>query len=409
MPSDWREKMRPATFRGVAFSIDSAEFSGGRRVVRHKYPQRDQVFTEDMGKEQRAFPVEAFLLGDDFLDQVEDLVEALETPGPGELVHPYFGTHNVIAPSFTVRVRKDEGGFASVSIQFEHTDTEPAFPSVSIDSASKIATSADSAFVAVGVDLTAVHDLTGLSVSAISKVAGVVSAAGAQLRGILGPLAATAQELARLQASLGELVDDAEQLVRAPADLLSAIGDMFLGLEPEDPRAGVAALLAAYNFNPPPPPTADTPRGVRQLATFNAVQRTIQRMAVIQAARTAVAGSSSVAARGGKTSAFPSYEDAVTARDAVADAIDEQLELASDTVFPALMQLRADLIAGLPGDDSELAHLIQHTPPATVPSLVLSHRLYGNLDGEADLLKRNRIYHPGFIRGLRQLEVLSRA
>lgn len=409
MASDWRKKMRPATFRGVTFNVISSEFTGGRRTVKHAYPFRDKVFSEDMGRAGRSFPVEAFLVGDDFLDQVEDLVEALETEGPGELVHPYFGTHTVIAPKFTVRVSRDEGGYATISVEFDHTDTEPTFPSVTVDAKALMDVSADDAFAAAGVDLTALHNLTDLSVSAISKVAGVIDAAGSQLGALLGPTTATAQALSSLQASLAGLVEDAESLVRSPADLLEQLGDMFLALTPPDPRAGVAALLAAYNFSPPSPPPANTPRQIRQRTTFDAIQRTVQRMALIQAARTAVAGSSSVAARGGASAAFPSYEDAVVARDSVTAAIDEQLELASDSVFAALMQVRADLVRGLPGEDSELAHLVVHTPIATVPSLVLSHRLYGHLDGEADLLKRNQIKHPGFISGGVALEVLSSA
>ena len=70
-------------------------------------------------------------------------------------------------------------------------------------------------------------------------------------------------------------------------------------------------------------------------------------------------------------------------------------------------QLRADLMRAVPGEDSDLPRLGIVTPPAMVPSIVLAHRLYGDTDREADLVTRNRIPRPGFIRGGEPLEVLG--
>ncbi len=404
----WRERLKAgSTFRGKAFHIISSEFSGGRRTVRHLYPQKDKTFSEDMGRAGRGFPVEAFLVGDDFLEQVEALVSALETEGPGELVHAYFGTKNVIAPTFSVRVHKDEGGYASVSINFEETDNETPFPTTKKNATASIAKSAASAFDGIKEDLLALHDLTELSLAQIDNVADVLRSAGSSLRPVLGPVVATVQGLADLRLKSEQLVSGALDLAREPADMFDNLFGMIAGITPTDPRKGVAALLAAYGFAPGGArPAGTSAKQVRARTTFDATQRTIQRMAVVQAAVVAVAGT--VVARG-SVSPYPSFEDALVIRDEVLLALDAQLELASDTVFPALMQLRADLVNALPGDDTELAHLISYTPITSIPSLVLSHRLYGNLDGETDLIARNRIRHPGFVVGARELEVLSRA
>lgn len=406
----WRDQLKGgSSFRGKPFHIISAELTGGRRVVKHAYPQRDKTFSEDLGRQGRGLPVEAFLVGEDFLEQLDDLLEALETKGPGELVHAYFGTKNVCCPSYSVRVSKDEGGYATVSITFDETDEEPAYPTTKVDAVGALEQSADAAFVAIEADLLDLHDLTGLSLAAIDDVAGVLRSAGDQLRSLLGPIIDTAQGLAALQSQLAELEDSALALARAPAEMFALTSELFLSLVPGDPLAGVTALLAAYGFSPETPrPEGTTAKKLRAQTTYDATQRTLQRMAVVQAARAAVAGSSAAAARSGGVSSYASHEDAVATRDLVLEALDEQLELASDTAYPALMQLRADLVAAVPGDDTELAHLLSYTPVTTLPALVLSHELYGNLAGEADLIARNRIKHPGFIVGGRTLEVLSR-
>ena len=42
----------------------------------------------------------------------------------------------------------------------------------------------------------------------------------------------------------------------------------------------------------------------------------------------------------------------------------------------------------------------------TLPALVITHTLYGNVDKEQDVIARNRIQHPGFTPGGEVLEVL---
>ena len=86
-----------ASFRGVTFFVEASDISAGRRVVTHQYPQRDEPFTEDLGRAARVFSLSAFVLGDDCIEQAQALRDAIEQPGPGTLVHPEFGELQVIA------------------------------------------------------------------------------------------------------------------------------------------------------------------------------------------------------------------------------------------------------------------------------------------------------------------------
>ena len=40
--------LRQASFRGAKFEVDDVDASGGRRLVKHEYPLRDEPYTEDM-------------------------------------------------------------------------------------------------------------------------------------------------------------------------------------------------------------------------------------------------------------------------------------------------------------------------------------------------------------------------
>lgn len=84
------------SFRGVPFLIEDEQgLDGGRRVVSHEYPLRDEGLTEDMGKRLRRYQVSCLVIGDDHLAQAEKLIDALEASGAGTLKHPYFGTIEV--------------------------------------------------------------------------------------------------------------------------------------------------------------------------------------------------------------------------------------------------------------------------------------------------------------------------
>ncbi len=158
----------------------------------------------------------------------------------------------------------------------------------------------------------------------------------------------------------------------------------------------IGLFLGIYGFNAGPPSPQTTEQRVLDAQNVTQTQLMIQRLALITAAQVAV------------QQTFVSYDDAIAARTRITDLLDEQSEIATDETYPQLLQLRADLVKAVPGDGSDLPHLTAYTPSATLPSLVVSQRLYGDVDGEADLVARNKVHHPGFVAGGVELEVLSR-
>ena len=44
----WRDNYRAASFRGVAFFVESADSTHGRRQAVHEHAQRDVPYTEDL-------------------------------------------------------------------------------------------------------------------------------------------------------------------------------------------------------------------------------------------------------------------------------------------------------------------------------------------------------------------------
>lgn len=114
----WKHRFLPGSFRGVNFYVEAHDAEAGRRNVPHQYPKRNDPFTEDMGRRARRFSVFAYVVGEDYDLQRDALVDACEEDGPGRLVHPYLGTHEVICDLCVCTEARDETRMARFTLIF---------------------------------------------------------------------------------------------------------------------------------------------------------------------------------------------------------------------------------------------------------------------------------------------------
>ena len=91
----WKDRLQPASFRGVPFKTEDESLIAGRRVETHEFVNRDKPYTEDLGKITLRPKITAYVIGDDCYEQRDRLIEALNKPGPGTLVHPAYGEMSV--------------------------------------------------------------------------------------------------------------------------------------------------------------------------------------------------------------------------------------------------------------------------------------------------------------------------
>lgn len=385
----WEPLVRSqASFRGVPFNVDTAERQGGRRGVTHEYPFRDEPFREDLGRQVRKFTVEGHVVGADYLTARDRLLAALESPsGPGELVHPYYGTRHVAVASFRFRESAAEGGVARISIEFEETPSKPREPTAAVDTSTVLTTKAGAARTAVVSEFTAAYAPGAHQQS----LAGAVTAAAGAVSDVLQAATQDPQEAALAAARSAAVAAGAATLVETAGAVANALVDLL------DAATGLSStqLLPVYSADLGEHPSTVTENRVIEGENFDALQRLTQRLVVVRAAELAL------------LETFVSYEAALSAREAIAELLDEQADLAGDVAYPGLVELRAALVNAVPGSGSTLPRLISYTPPETVPSLVLAQRLYGSSALEGDVLARNGVVNPVFVVGGTALEVLS--
>jgi prophage DNA circulation protein len=116
--------LQPATWRGIEFFVDAIKFNTGRRVAIHEYPYRDKPWVEDLGMGLQEISFHAFLVGDDVAYQYEQLKQACEKYGHGELVHPRIGSLTVGLISSAFTETKNAGNVVECALTFVVTQTE---------------------------------------------------------------------------------------------------------------------------------------------------------------------------------------------------------------------------------------------------------------------------------------------
>ncbi|HCM6316221.1 TPA: DNA circularization protein [Salmonella enterica subsp. enterica serovar 14:z:e,n,x] len=97
------------SFRNVPFLIYKEQRErGGRHIVKREYPLRESGGADDLGPKLPAFTFTVIVQGDDAQTQRKALRDALYAPGAGELVHPDYGTLNVLIDNFESRYNVSE-------------------------------------------------------------------------------------------------------------------------------------------------------------------------------------------------------------------------------------------------------------------------------------------------------------
>lgn len=109
LPGDFFATLQPASWRGIPFAVLGLRVRAGRRKALHEYPFRDGVWVEDLGKRGRLYGVQGFVVGDDAGAQIAALIAAAERAGPGELVHPTFGSAQCEVLEFEAGEEWDDG------------------------------------------------------------------------------------------------------------------------------------------------------------------------------------------------------------------------------------------------------------------------------------------------------------
>lgn len=431
--STWRDRIvgPKGSFRGVSFYYNTLEGEIGRRTVVKEFPGRDQPAVEDLGRRTRRFTLEMYVLGDDYDAQRDQLRDALEQPGPGQLVHPYWGnlTVNVDGP---VRVRETlrEQGVARFAVTFVEAGATLAIVQATatarivIEAADYLLDNALKSFAAS-------FSVLGLLAAVVDGIAELVHSVTSTINGIRRRISAALMLIDDLADSITGLVDSVTGLLALPGQLaasisglvnsvvggIAKISDAFdamlavFGGDDATPAAGnvlasttktdlleqTVSALGSFGDNLTELPET-TPQEQQAAECQRQLVRLVQVSTICAVSKTAT------------ELTYDSAERALRAQQAITSLMDKVLADTHlpDDLYGLIARLRAALVEHLRATAAALPSLATYTPTTTLPALVVAYQIYGDAAREGELLARNpQVRDPSALPGGVPLTVLS--
>lgn len=369
------------SFRGVPFDITGDEESGGRRVVSHEFPGRNESYPEDLGGASKMFSFPAFMVGSDVDDRRRRLIEALEKAGPGELVHPTYGVVQVQAHGYSCSTSITTRRMVTFRLTFERIGPAvTASPLVAVDTQARAVEAVQAVQVATSDTFYEEFDIAGLPDWAV-KIAGDPMAAASDL---LQDLAGTV-DLGDVLGDLGDGLSAAQSL-----NPVAAFQDAFAQVRAAVPVDIFDGIAGQFSSLIAPGASLQTPSRIKAaLGGFNAAAM-VRRVAL------------SERVLGGLAREFGNSDAAIALRNELSGLLNVEAIAAADAgqdiVADRLFDLRGRTVIDLSDRAANLPWLTEFEVPDG-PVLEIANRLYGDGTRAAELLAQAPVRHPLFHPG----------
>ena len=402
-------QLRRASFRGVPFEVTSSNLSIGRRTQTFEYPQRDDPFTEDMGRSKRTIRITAFVVGYDYIARMKRLIAACEKPGSGRLIHPWLGSMEVTPTDLSAPVF-ESNRVASVSLTFVESG-KLQYPNALLDVGAKCLSAAQLLVNAEFDEFVRTFDLSGAQDF-------VKEAVGLDLQGILN--SETVQSVCDafdLAEELATLSHDVITLAEGGADaLFNRVLDTY-GLQGfastvhawTDVSHRFRSLTQSSELNSAKPQAVASRTTSKRIEKANAAGQAMIRG--LSVANMVVAASEIGTSNDRLDASTPvqtaPYDDLIAVRNEILEAIDEEsLKVSSDPIYEALCESRSAVYEAITQRAENQARLVSFKPSSVQPALVLAYDYYGDASREAEIVGRNKIRHSGFVPAV-ELKLLN--
>ncbi|MBO2656202.1 DNA circularization N-terminal domain-containing protein [Shewanella algae] len=403
--------LQMASFRNVEFWFETVEGQSGRRAIPHEYPKRDIGWTEDNGAKLKQFNIDAVLNGSDYRTALDALLTALNTPGPGKLVHPHFGEVLVQIGDVSHRLSSAKGGYASAKFTCFDAGKQQE-PSTNIATQYQLETASDTASKQIESDFEADFDTGELPDYALDNLTD-------QAQGFIADMSEFWRQLPDVPALISEVLDEAERLKTDISRLLAAPGELALRLtdllrrtedlltRPDDALSVYDQLYRRYKGKKA---QIDLQRSQARLPVpgtlLDIEWQCSDELSHLMNAQTALASAGVVSQI--------AFGDAQLAID-TGNRVDERLQATAMTAstlgrrdsFQALRAVSVALKADINRRALLLPQVRRITLTKTEPIALIAYRETGDTRKREAIIDRNRPRHPGFMMPGTTLELVN--
>lgn len=417
MTETWRDQLLPASFRGISFLIPQSSVPVGMKGQLHEFPQRDTPFFEQMGKQSQVHKMTAWVIGDDCFERRDKLVEALEKPGAGELVHPWLGRMQVKVGECEMSHDLMGGGMVSFDLTF-YPDLPLKTPAAKVNTQAQVVSSSES--------------LLTSSLNRYKNAMATVNQARLGLlqmrNSLMNVFSVIQQQFAPFLSVFTDVTGFAQSLINSPGTLSSLFSSYFSSFSGFDFFSSSTSGRSSGNSEGGGyrGAVAEASQQVEAVGRINAVSTIGGTDAITASQATAnlvqdstlvqiglIVSEMPVAPQPESIESMPSVEqqalqpivrpdvpvadDVIELRDNLNEAIHEASLKADAEHYLVLNNFRQTVVKHLTAVAQSGVKLVDITPPETLSALVLAYRRFGDATRSPEVVQRNRIQHPGFV------------
>jgi prophage DNA circulation protein len=342
---------------------------------------------EDNGRAARPIRFDCFVVGPDYVQKAKALLDALEAPGPGALVHPWFGTVTVSIDNPASYTFNNELGKVTFQLSFIESG-ELTFPSAVNSTPTQSRLAASSLEAAAASDFAQAFKVDGFPDFVEADASRALTMAFGQVSSGtvpgLGALEYATAATGYLETGLAMMRDPAS-LAQTVVDFLGISGYATSSLQWGQLAQSLVRLAQLAGLMEPAAPAVYTSARYQSYVNARATNALTRQVLLAQAV-----GASSLVT--------PTvYDETVQLRDALAAALDAESLKAGDAGYEALQTARGKVWRDLTERSRDGARLTTRTPLDTMPAVVLAYDLYEAADREGEICARNAVRHPGFV------------
>ncbi len=448
----WSDRLFESSFRGVPFLIKGTKTSGGRRGSDHEFTNREQPYADDTGRKQRKFSITAFLVGggeqvdqfvgspferrittEHYFEQRDALIAAIETRGPGTLIHPYFGVLEVVCRSYTVVEDAMKGRGCTIELSFTEAgditgltdaplvaenitviadqlnqDVKNAFTE-GLNASAKVAGEAGAITEAGRASLIdTIQSGAEFAENIIKKIEAGVQIVDDVKNGITSTIQKYNTIIAQSAFAIRQIGDLASDLIRLPGELVTQFQDNISLIKEAgvDTVSAYKKLFSGKGFGSDLDTTNTTiPSRVQESKNNRLTRMMFNSMYITTASQFAVQID------------FESQSEAFKTRDDLLEAIDELIDEVSDDLanplqddlgiqtaqsvftsdmYDSLQDLRTQIANSIPGDPADTV-IVESTVKEFECGLATAYALTGSADSYDDLIVRNDLDNPALL------------
>ncbi|WP_122698394.1 DNA circularization N-terminal domain-containing protein [Pseudomonas viridiflava] len=401
---NWRDRLLPASFRGVGFWIDQAKTPVGRKGQLHEYPQRDLPYFEDLGQQAKTHDLTAFIIGPDCLEQRDKLLKALEQ-GRGELVHPWLGRLQVKVGECDMTHTRQDGGLVTFALKF-YPDQPLPFPTATVSTQKVLLAKADS--------------LLGSAVARFEQAMTLIKAARIGITNLRNSLTGVYDVIKEQLKPLIEQYRQITELVKAVKELPKEVAAEFKGLlgDIKELKAfakeGYRGVIADVSQQLEAIRKADAPKittGKDTNAAAQAMADLVQDTLIVKVAQWVA--SMPVATRALQLPSTPTVaqqahqqvtrpevpatDDLQALQKDLVEALQGAKNKADPEHYQAISDVQDALVAHLKAVASSGVRLVSKTFQESLPALVIAYKQFGDATRVTEVVQRNGVTNPLYL------------